>query len=93
MHAGLAVVLAVMAITLAPGDPAVGRGPFSVDQLGTVRTVGIWAGAIALGLGALALSARDPRMRERAWELEAGGVAALGIGWLAGVAGADGVAG
>jgi 4-hydroxybenzoate polyprenyltransferase len=92
-HAGLAVVVAVMAIALAPGAPAAGSGPFSADQLGTVRAWGIWAGVAALGVGAVVLATRDARVRERGWELEAAGVAAVGIGWLAGLAGASGAAG
>jgi 4-hydroxybenzoate polyprenyltransferase len=89
-HAGLALVVGTLAIMLAPGDPMVGSGPFSMEQLRTIRAWGIWAGVAALGLGALGLAARDTRLRERAWELEATGVAALGIGWLAGVAGFGG---
>jgi 4-hydroxybenzoate polyprenyltransferase len=92
-HAGLAMVVAVMAVAFAPGEPAIGSGPLSADQLGTVRRWGIWAGVAALGVGALALSARDTGLRERAWELEAAGVAAVGIGWLAGLAGAATAAG
>ena len=39
-----------------------------------------------LALGAACLAARRASVRERGWELEALGVAGLGLGWLAGTA-------
>ena len=57
-----------------------------VGVLRTVRFAGVLVGLGALGLGALALAANRAGIRERGWELEAVGVAGVGIGWLAGTA-------
>jgi 4-hydroxybenzoate polyprenyltransferase len=78
---------ALLTVILAPAVIEAG----SSTGLGVLRTVqlgGIWLGALALGLGALALASGKARVRERGWELEAMGVAGLGIGWLAGMAAA-----
>jgi hypothetical protein len=50
------------------------------------RTAGIGIGLAALALGGLALAARGADIRERGWELEAIGVASVGLAWLAGTA-------
>ena len=55
-----------------------------------IRLGGIGLGIVALALGSIALRAADPGNRERGWELAAIGVAALGVGWLAGTAAAAG---
>jgi 4-hydroxybenzoate polyprenyltransferase len=84
LHAGLLVTLGLVAVGLAPaGDRLPVIGGF------TLRDAGIGSGLVLLAAGATVL--RDPRasVRERGWELEAIGVAGLGIGWLAG-AGAAG---
>jgi 4-hydroxybenzoate polyprenyltransferase len=75
---------AALTVLLAPPIAEIGLtrpNPFRALQL-----VGIWLGAFALGLGALALASSRASRRERGWELEALGVAGLGIGWLAGTA-------
>lgn len=99
IHAGLLVVVAVLAVLVAPGVPSTvpsqgGAGPsvgpgaagLSLDALRVLRSAGVALGAALLGLGALALKATRPALRERGWELEAVGVAGIGIGWLAGTA-------
>jgi 4-hydroxybenzoate polyprenyltransferase len=58
----------------------------STEVLDAVRSAGIPLGAIAIALGAAALRARSAGIRERGWELEAVGVAAVGVAWLAGTA-------
>jgi 4-hydroxybenzoate polyprenyltransferase len=74
LAAGVAVVLA----------PAGAPGHALSSVLGELRRWGIVLGCAALGLGAAVLAAGRPGIRERGWELEAIGVAGLGIGWLAG---------
>jgi geranylgeranylglycerol-phosphate geranylgeranyltransferase len=74
---GLVVLLAVL---LAPQVPS------STDALGTLRSAGVPLGGAAIALGAAALLARSARLRERGWELEAIGIAAAGVAWLAGTA-------
>ena len=76
---GLVVLLAAL---LAP--PA----PDSTEVLGTLRSAGIPLGGVAIALGAAALFAPSAGLRERGWELEAVGVAAAGVAWLAGTAAA-----
>ena len=58
-------------------------------DLGVLRTLrfgGVLVGLGALILGALALADNRAGIRERGWELQAVGVAGVGIGWLAGTA-------
>lgn len=92
VHAGLLAVLAAAAIWVAPAVPAVGSpagsggGPVPLDVLRALRTWGVAIGLAGLAAGAALLLARSPAARERGWELEAVGVAAAGIGWLAGIA-------
>lgn len=57
-----------------------------VGALATLRSGGVVLGAAALGLGAAGLAARSATIRERGWELEAIGVLAIGLAWLAGTA-------
>jgi 4-hydroxybenzoate polyprenyltransferase len=90
---GLAVALALwLAPTdavAAPGSPAVpSTGGLLVDPavLHAIRAVGVPLGAALVGLGAAVLLSRGPARRERGWELEAVGVAGIGLGWLAGTA-------
>ena len=79
---GLVVLLAAL---LAP------QAPSSVEVLGTLRSAGVPLGGAAIALGAAALLAPSTDLRERGWELEAVGVAAAGIAWLAGTAGSAAV--
>lgn len=74
---GLVVLLAGL---LAP------HATSSTDVLGVVRSAGLPLGGAAIALGGAGLLARSPRLRERGWELEAVGVAAAGVAWLAGTA-------
>jgi geranylgeranylglycerol-phosphate geranylgeranyltransferase len=74
---GLVVLLAAL---LAP------QAASPTEVLGTLRSIGVPAGGAAIALGAVALRARSAGIRERGWELEAVGVAAAGVAWLAGTA-------
>jgi hypothetical protein len=58
----------------------------SLEVLRVLRNAGLVVGLALIGLGALTLRAPRPGVRERGWELEAVGVASVGIGWLAGTA-------
>jgi 4-hydroxybenzoate polyprenyltransferase len=82
VHAGLlAAAIGLALLTLAggsPGDARLERGP---SLVALVLGSGLIAAGVALGRGG------GPRSRERAWELEALGVAAFGAGWVAAVAG------
>lgn len=80
LHAGALGLVVLLAALLAP--PAAG----STGVLGMLRSAGVPLGGAVIGLGLVALRARSPRLRERGWELEAVGVAAVGIAWLAGTA-------
>jgi 4-hydroxybenzoate polyprenyltransferase len=77
---------ALLAIYLAPTVPdgAVGE---SVGALRMLRLGGVWTGVAAIIAGSAALASGRASIRERGWELDAIGVACLGIGWLAGTAG------
>jgi len=98
IHAGLLLVLAVLAVFVAPDVSATRVGPggadassgagegLGLDALRVLRGAGVVLGVGLLGSGALALSASRPALRERGWELEAVGVAGIGIAWLAGTA-------
>jgi 4-hydroxybenzoate polyprenyltransferase len=85
----LLAVAGTAAVTLAPEVPP---GPYdgvlTAEVLRGLRTWGVALGILALGLGAAALRAHRPAIRERGWELQAVGVGAVGIGWLAGIAAA-----
>jgi 4-hydroxybenzoate polyprenyltransferase len=81
VHVGAIGVAALLAWALAPG----GEGP-SVPA--ALRAIGVPAGTGALVIGGAAIANESPRIRERGWELEAIGMAVLGLGWLAGTASA-----
>jgi 4-hydroxybenzoate polyprenyltransferase len=95
VNVGLLTVAAIVAVLVAP---AVGQGIdggsahapvgelFGALGLGVLRTWGVALGLVALVAGAAALRAGSPAIRERGWELQAVGVGAVGIGWLAGIA-------
>jgi 4-hydroxybenzoate polyprenyltransferase len=90
-HSALLTIAAVLAILLAPAVPATGAETApatTIDPavLGLLRSGGIAVGIGLLGIGSTALSAHARRVREIGWELEAVGIAALGVGWLAGTA-------
>jgi 4-hydroxybenzoate polyprenyltransferase len=83
----------VLALWLAPTGPLVtGAAPaptgmlFDPGVLRAVRTLGVPVGAAVIGVGAVVLRSHRPAVRERGWELEAMGVAGVGLGWLAGTA-------
>ncbi len=91
-HAVLLGVVAAFAVLVAPAVPAGGGAPtgspslIPLEVLRGLRTWAVLAGVTALALGAVALRAVRPAVRERGWELEAVGVAGIGLGWLAGTA-------
>jgi 4-hydroxybenzoate polyprenyltransferase len=78
---------AALAVLVAPSVPS-GVAGDALGLLRVLRSGGIVLGIVALGLGAAALASPRANVRERGWELEAFGVAGLGIGWLAGTAAA-----
>jgi 4-hydroxybenzoate polyprenyltransferase len=95
LQTGLIGGVALLAALVAPGVPApAGAGPGegvsgpTLQTLRAVRLGGMALGMLLLALGSIALAAHRPGVRERGWELEAVGVASMGIGWLAGAAGA-----
>jgi 4-hydroxybenzoate polyprenyltransferase len=79
-----AAALAVIAAPVVSG--AIGDPDTGLALLRALRVGGIVLGILGLSLGSIALAASDAGTRERGWELEAVGVAALGVGWLAGTA-------
>lgn len=81
---------AALAVLIAPAVPSAVANPGGIDLelLRTLRTAGIGLGVALLTVGAVVLALGRPSVRERGWELEAVGVASLGLGWLAGTAGA-----
>ena len=82
-HAVAVAAAVLLAVGLAPGSSPSGVG--EVSGLAELRRGGLALGPLAVGLGAVLLLARRATTRERGWELEAIGVVALGIGWIAGV--------
>jgi 4-hydroxybenzoate polyprenyltransferase len=89
MSLGVAVALAVVVAPSVPGALGGQPGPGTVgglDVLRLLRLGGIGLGSVAIAVGAAVLRAARPAVREWGWELEAVGVGALGIGWLAGTA-------
>ena len=85
LAAALTVVIAPAGAAIV-GDGGVLSGSDAFGLLGTLRVWGVVVGIGLIGLGAAALLARRASIRERGWELEAIGVAAVGVGWLAGTA-------
>jgi 4-hydroxybenzoate polyprenyltransferase len=85
-------IAALLAVFLVPGVAAASPGA-AAGTLVALRTAGVVLGIGLIALGSACLAASRPGVRERGWELEAVGVAALGLGWLAGVAAAVGAAG
>ncbi|MEA2673747.1 MAG: hypothetical protein QOI92_939, partial [Chloroflexota bacterium] len=85
-------IAGLLAVFLAPSVPGAGSGA-AVGTLVVLRTAGLALGAGCIALGSACLAASSPGVRERGWELEAVGVAALGLGWLAGIAASFGVSG
>lgn len=69
----LVAVVAVASLRLADATPA------------ALVAAALAVGVVALGLGWAARSETSPSRRERAWEIEAVGVALLAAAWLAGV--------
>ncbi len=76
-----------LAVLAAPDVPS-GLAGDTPDLLRILRFGGVALGVIALAAGAVAIASPRATLRERGWELEAIGVAGLGIGWLAGMAAA-----
>lgn len=97
VHAVLVAVLVAVSMALAPTVPLEtapgGEGSLlAVRDLRALRDWGVALGMAALVTGAVVLRSSSAARRERGWELEAVGVAAAGIGWLAGIAGTAGAA-
>lgn len=106
LQTALLGAVAISAVFFAPGMPPMpAAGPASgptggpgspeiavlgLETLRLLRAAGVGVGVALVALGSLVLAGRRPGVRERGWELEAVGVAALGIGWLAGTAAAAG---
>jgi 4-hydroxybenzoate polyprenyltransferase len=78
----LAAVLAVAALIAPRPDPTVGGPAWSLEAW--ALALGIGAVATLAGIGLAAVT--RPAFRERGWELEAIGVALVGVAWLAGLA-------
>jgi len=86
-HAGAFGTAVLLAFAFAPGVPAsLAGGAASRPELRWVWVAGIPLGVVLIVAGSALLAAARPRVRERGWELEAIGTAALGLGWLAGTA-------
>jgi 4-hydroxybenzoate polyprenyltransferase len=81
-HAGAFAVAIAIAVLLAPGASTTGGR----ELIAVVGWAGIPIGAALVAIGAGLLTGRRASVRERGWELEAIGTAALGLGWLAGLA-------
>jgi 4-hydroxybenzoate polyprenyltransferase len=79
-HAGVMITVVTVAALVAPPVSAPG-------VLRALRWSGVVLGSVAVALGAAALLADRADVRERGWELEAIGVLAFGLAWLAGTAG------
>jgi 4-hydroxybenzoate polyprenyltransferase len=93
LHALLVGVLVALALLLLPRIGAVAADVSPVLPGALLQAVQLWGvglGVGALAIGAMTLRAGRPAIRERGWELEAVGVAAIGVGWLAGLAAASG---
>jgi 4-hydroxybenzoate polyprenyltransferase len=93
---GLLVVFVAPAVPGEPAGPGAGGSPspgsgivvVGSETLRLLRTWAVIGGLAAMALGAVVLLAARASLRERGWELEAAGVAAAGLGWLAGTAAA-----
>jgi 4-hydroxybenzoate polyprenyltransferase len=92
VHAAAFVVALVAVFVLAPslsGAPiavGVGTDPGVAAVLRALRALGVPVGALAIVVGVELLAVARPAVRERGWELEAIGTAAVGIAWFAGLA-------
>jgi 4-hydroxybenzoate polyprenyltransferase len=85
-HAVALAIAVVAALLLVPAAPVGGDELGATSLLRALRALGVPLGALAIVAGMAILGAARPGVRERGWELEAIGTAALGLGWLAGTA-------
>jgi 4-hydroxybenzoate polyprenyltransferase len=86
---GLVVALVALALLLIPSIPLGGlaeASPGNGVTLALIQRTGLVVGAIAMATGVVPLRSRAAARRERGWELQALGVAAIGVAWIAGVA-------
>jgi 4-hydroxybenzoate polyprenyltransferase len=95
VQSGALAIAAVIALLVGPAVPATVAGSDEGLRaaLRALRFAGMVLGVGLIAVGSGCLAAGQPALRERGWELEALGVAGLGIGWLAGTAAAIGVVG
>lgn len=77
--------VALMVVMIGPVVPPDGPER-DLGILRAVRLAGFGLGSAAAAFGAVVLTSRRAAIRERGWELEAIGIAAIGLGWLAGTA-------
>ncbi len=82
LHAGLLLAAVGLALVSLAGGPGGGGGS---GRIALIAGLAVGSGLIAVGL--VLGRGGGPGRRERAWELEALGVAVFGAGWVAVVAG------
>jgi 4-hydroxybenzoate polyprenyltransferase len=89
-HAAVLGLAAALAVWLAPGPPlfdlSADPGTTWPVPLGLLRAILLGIGCLLLVLGAALLRSTRASRRERGWEIDAIGIACLGLGWLAGTA-------
>jgi 4-hydroxybenzoate polyprenyltransferase len=84
IHAALLATVIGLAFVLVPFPE---RTPLLPGTFDIFQRAGLFLGSAVLALGVVLVGNPKARVRERGWELEAVGVATLGISWLAAVAG------
>ena len=80
VHAATLAGVLGLAWALAPGP-----GPGAASAVTGLRLGAMVVGSALLLLGLGLAGARRPALRERGWELEAGGVALIGLAWVSGI--------
>jgi len=99
--AGIETVATVLGIVVARRVGAVLQGGVAVAALGSALLLGGSPGGIAVGVGGVAIMAlgvalgwgRGRRARQRAWEIQAVGLAVLAAGWVGALAAGGALAG
>jgi 4-hydroxybenzoate polyprenyltransferase len=89
LNAVVTAVVVVLAVLLIPAIPSGGYGahvaPGDWASRAGIQRVGLLAGIGLLAIGIAALRAATAAIRERGWELQAVGVLAVGVAWIAGL--------